>query len=346
VSANRTITIAGGGLAGLTLGIALRRKSVPVTIWEAGHYPRHRVCGEFINGAGQEVLEGLGLRDAVLAAGGRAGKTAAFFTAGAASPIRPLARTALCVSRFTLDALLAEIFCDCGGELREGHCWREATCGEGVVRASGRRRQATGKGYRWFGLKAHAQNMELRADLEMHVVPNGYVGLCRVDKGVNVCGLFRRPVEAANSFTSWREMLRGPADSFLRERFGQASFEESSFCSVAGLDLKPRRGAGRGECCVGDALTMIAPVTGNGMSMAFESAEIAVEPLCAYSRGDWSWEQARRRIARECDRTFARRLTWARVLQWMMFSPCVRTTLGVFALQSNYFWRVMFEKTR
>jgi len=48
----KPITIVGGGLAGLTLGIGLRQRGVPVTIWEAGKYPRHRVCGEFISGNG------------------------------------------------------------------------------------------------------------------------------------------------------------------------------------------------------------------------------------------------------------------------------------------------------
>ena len=44
------IEIIGGGLAGLSLGLALRRGGVPVTLHEAGEYPRHRVCGEFITG--------------------------------------------------------------------------------------------------------------------------------------------------------------------------------------------------------------------------------------------------------------------------------------------------------
>ena len=56
MNAPRPLTIVGGGLAGLTLGIALRQRGVPVTIWEAGHYPRHRVCGEFICGRGRETL--------------------------------------------------------------------------------------------------------------------------------------------------------------------------------------------------------------------------------------------------------------------------------------------------
>ena len=63
--AAKPITIVGGGLAGLTLGIGLRRRGVPVTVWEAGHYPRHRVCGEFISGRGQETLSRLGLREVI-----------------------------------------------------------------------------------------------------------------------------------------------------------------------------------------------------------------------------------------------------------------------------------------
>src|SRR5580693_8216081 len=56
MSPRKPITIVGGGLAGLALGIGLRQRDVPATIWEAGHYPRHRVCGEFISGHGQAVL--------------------------------------------------------------------------------------------------------------------------------------------------------------------------------------------------------------------------------------------------------------------------------------------------
>src|SRR5204862_4902276 len=111
-----------------------------------------------------------------------------------------------------------------------------------------------------------------------------YVGLCRLQNNlVNVCGLFRRSAGQNNSRQSWQELLRGPPGTILRERLAGAAFEESSFCSVAGLFLQPRRASISPECRIGDALTMTPPVTGNGMSMAFESAEIALDPLTAYS---------------------------------------------------------------
>ena len=110
--------------------------------------------------------------------------------------------------------------------------------------------------------------------------------------------------------------------------------------------MKPDHATAHTECCVGDALTMTPPVTGNGMSMAFESAAIAVAPLAAFSRGEITWPRARELIASACDAAFARRLAAARWLQWMMFSPLFRTGLGMFVLRSDRVWQSLFALTR
>ncbi|HEY1861331.1 MAG TPA: hypothetical protein VGG61_13305, partial [Gemmataceae bacterium] len=175
------------------MGIGLRRQGIPVTIWEAGRYPRHRVCGEFISGRGQETLSRLGLRDKLLEAGAVTSNSAMFLSGNAKSPARCLPKPALSLSRFVLDALLAKVFREFGGDLRENERWRENEFAEGIVRANGRRAQTTANGWHWFGLKVHARNLPLQADLEMHVIKNGYVGLTRLpDSEVDVCGLFRR----------------------------------------------------------------------------------------------------------------------------------------------------------
>jgi menaquinone-9 beta-reductase len=341
-----TITIAGGGLAGLTLGIGLRQREVPVTLWEAGRYPRHRVCGELISGNGRNSLARLGLLDGLLTAGACSARSAAFFAGRARVAGRPLPEAALCISRLELDQWLAREFQRLGGELRLGARWR-GEFGDGIVRASGRRTEPVTDGWRLFGLKVHARKVALDADLEMHFVPSGYVGLCQLPGGqVNICGLFRSTAPVPDLAQRWRDWLGGTAASVLHSRLAVAQFDEESFCSVAGLRLRPQRAAQRSECCVGDALTMIPPVTGNGMSMAFESAEMAIEPLAKFSRGALTWAGARREIASRCDERFAARLRWAAWLQRALLQQCARSVLMFLAARSEWSWRVVFERTR
>ncbi len=337
----KPIVIVGGGLAGLTLGIALRQRDVPVTIYEAGHYPRHRVCGEFISGHGRTVLAELGLEKKLIAAGAILAHDAAFYS-GAKCLRHDLPQPALCISRYKLDGFLAEYFQKVGGTLHTDQRWNEPYA-EAIVRATGRRIQKP-DGTRWFGLKAHATNVSLEADLEMHIVPNGYVGLCELDSGqVNICGLFRSETAVPDLSRVWKKWFSGPEGSALNARLRNAVFDETSFCSTAALSLQPQQAAEHEECCIGDSVTMIAPATGNGMSMAFESATIAADPLTQFSAGKMTWSETKDRIASALDRTFAHRLKWASRLQYMLMSqPGYAITLGKF----YPLWRLFFGATR
>jgi 2-polyprenyl-6-methoxyphenol hydroxylase-like FAD-dependent oxidoreductase len=254
---------------------------------------------------------------------------------------------AICLSRFTLDDALAKKFRELGGELFEGKRVPAENVGESVIRATGRRAELNPGGTRWFGLKIHARNVTPAADLEMHVSPCGYVGLCKINGGeVNICGLFRKRAGENGEAKNWRELLRGQPGSLLHARLAGAVFDEDSFCAIAGLSLHPQQAASRTEICVGDTITMIPPVTGNGMSMAFESAELAIAPLVAWSRGETSWSEARRNIARDCDAAFARRLAWAKWLQRLILTPSLQNPLVALAARSDWFRRLAFEKTR
>jgi len=341
------ITIVGGGLAGLALGIALRQRDVPVTICEAGRYPRHRVCGEFICGSGLEVLRELGLHQKFIAAGAVEARSAAFHSARRSYPSKTLPCPALCLSRHVMDELLANVYRHLGGQLRERERVTTTDPRPGLVRATGRRIDVSQSKVKWIGLKAHARHALLVADLEMHFVPDGYVGLCRLGGGeVNVCGLFAVPGPLPQLAERWPEFLRGPAGSVLRSQLGKAEFVADSFCAVSGLDLRPASVMETRECCVGDALTMIPPVTGNGMSMAFESAAWAAESLAAYSRGDMAWNEARFAIGRRCAAGFGRRLHWASLVQQMLMDRRGREVVLALANRFDWLWRAIFNRTR
>lgn len=341
------VTIIGGGIAGLSLGIGLRRQGVPVRLCEAGHYPRHRVCGELISGHGQEVLAALGLRERLEAAGACLARTVRFCAPGVQLPIRILPTPALCLSRHVLDPLLARELVDAGGELQTGHRWSGDFAAPGVVRATGRRIHPPQAGGRWLGLKVHAERASLTADLEMHLFPGRYIGLCRLADGiVNVCGLFRSAGPTPALAREWPEWLRGPEGSALRARLGEARFLEETFCSISGFSLEPERAATTSECRIGDTLTVIPPVTGNGMSIALESAALATAPLVEFSRGALAWAEARARIANACDRSLARRLRWAGRLQWSLMAPAACQVLARATFWMPWLQRWLFHLTR
>jgi flavin-dependent dehydrogenase len=181
----------------------------------------------------------------------------------------------------------------------------------------------------------------------MHFVPGGYVGLCRLSgEEVNVCGLFRMKSKSPDLSSEWAKWLRGPEGSILFSRLSHAEFAEDSCCATAGFSLRPRSASEVAEVRIGDSLTMIPPLTGNGMSMAFESAEIALDPMAQFSQGSIEWMEAKRRIAQGCDQRFVRRLRWAAKLHPYLFHPIPQSSLLFLVARSEGVWKQLYSLTR
>ena len=109
----RGIQIVGGGLAGLSLGIALVKRNVAVQLYEASTYPRHRVCGEFIAGLHSETAEELGIVEPLADAAQH--RSVSWFRKGQAFRQDRLPAAALGISRHRLDQRLATLFEASGG---------------------------------------------------------------------------------------------------------------------------------------------------------------------------------------------------------------------------------------
>jgi len=308
MSALRPIEIIGGGLAGLSLGLALRRESVPVTIHEAGTYPRHRVCGEFITGLSATTIARLQLGPAL--AGALPHRAVAWFIAGRPPRIQRLPAPALGLSRHTLDARLAAAFTAAGGELRTLARVTDDAPQPGRVFATGRRQGRSP----WLGLKIHAPGLPLERDLELHLGDEAYVGLTRVEEGrVNICGLFRRRPLAAPGVGLLVKYLEAAGLPALAARLQAARCDAASFSAVAALGFDARVPAAP-RLQLGDACAMIPPFTGNGMAMAFQSAETALTPLLDYACGQSDWRTTTRLIRSRLRGRFRLRLASARLL--------------------------------
>ncbi len=321
----RPIEVIGGGLAGLSLGLALRRAGVPVTIFEAGSYPRHRVCGEFITGLSPDTISRLGLREFLGDA--LRHREVAWFIATEDRGVGPariqrLPSPALGLSRHALDDRIATAFVAAGGELRTGvRVAMDDEAVEGRVVATGRRRSRGHAG--WMGLKFHVLGLDLARDLELHLGDEAYVGLSRVEGGAtNVCGLFRRRELCAKGADLLLGYLQAAGLTALAARLSAAKIEAKSFCAVAAVDFDRTVSATTDEVLrIGDASAMIPPFTGNGMAMAFQSAEAALDPLLAYARGETDWAFACRCIHRALRRRFRLRLASAHLVHPFLLQP-------------------------
>jgi len=303
----RPITIAGGGLAGLALGVALRKRGVPVTLHEARSYPRHRVCGEFLSGVSDETLERLGIDDDLADA-------IPLRTSCWRNHSRQLGEIGVSgrgISRHILDDRLQKRFTRLGGNLVTDSRLR---AGEGVVWAAGRVRQSSP----WIGLKCHVRDLELTHDLEMHVGTSGYAGLARIEGGlVNLCGLFHAGSASGKGIGLLLACLEAGGLHQLAKRIEEAVPDSESFCGVAGFRFGRTASA---SFSIGDAALMIPPFTGNGMSMALEAADLAIEPAVDYAAGRISWEEASARSDVAQRRHFRRRMSLASMIHPVMTS--------------------------
>lgn len=301
------IEIVGGGVAGLSLAIGLRGAGVPVVLREAGSYPRHRLCGEFVNGVSDETLAALGVKEVF--AGAARHQEMTWWRKDQLIAEASLKEPVTALSRWEMDQRMSARFCEMGGKL----LCRERIADEpmeGRVWAAGRRLQ---KKSEWLGLKAHFLGLETRSGLEMHLGDGGYVGLTPVEDGrVNVCGLFRlRPGLGGKGSARLLNYLEASGLQALVERLREVEADEASVTGVSGIAFGSQKQE-ESLMALGDAERMIPPFTGNGMSMAFEAAECALEPLTSYATGTTSWDATRKEVQSRLGNRFERRIALAK----------------------------------
>ena len=342
--------IIGGGLAGCSTALQLAREGHEVLLAEQSTYPRHKLCGEFLSPEAQSSFRRLGVLEAVHEAGassiGRTVLTAPLGTKTA----HDLPATALGLSRYQLDRLLFQHACAAGVEGRVGTrvtdvegCLRKGfavTVGEETVEtrlvlgAYGRRglldrtleRPFLKEKPPYVAFKAHYTGpsaADLEGAIELHSAPGGYCGLSLVeDHRVNVCWIGHTDALKASGGTPTamlNETLRqNPA---LDARLRGLTRVSEQFEAVSQVPLMPKSRFARDVCMIGDAAGMIAPLCGDGMAMALQTADL-VSPLASdFLTGDRSPSSFRAAYEDQWTNTFGRRMRLGRWIHAAAFRP-------------------------
>lgn len=344
----RDALIVGAGPAGSTAAILLARAGARVTIVDKARFPRDKLCGEFVSPEAVRILGALGVLPVISARAGRAGAVLLSDASGRTVRItlpRPSVTSpeALGIARREMDALLLERAAREGAEVALGVEMLAPVYSEdraiGIVgreRGSGRevRIEARfllaadgrdsplaraidpgpfrGRGSSLFGLKAHFRGVAgFGGSVELHYFQGGYVGLHEIGGGrVNVCALIDRSVAG----TIPREPEQIAREVFFSNTAARARLEGaeriSEWLAVGSLVFRADAPVRAGALFLGDAAGTIDPFAGEGMSMAFRSAEIAAEELVrVLSRGEGGASAVRSENARVCA-SYARR--WRR----------------------------------
>jgi flavin-dependent dehydrogenase len=346
------VIIAGAGPAGSVAALVLARAGARVLLVDRETFPRDKLCGDTVNPGAVARLRALGLLDGPLAtarplAGMRiSGPTATVTTSYGEG------RPGLALTRRALDACLLKAAVAAGARFESGLIVREPllddTHGRPLVRglcvsrgpdapvmrlpamitigADGRRstiahalglmRHPT-RPRRWaYG--TYATGVTGLDDYgEMHIRRGWYAGVAPLDGGlVNLCIVTEPETGEAPLDVVTRTIAHDPA---LAARFASASFE--SDVRVLGPLASDARGVGAdGLLLAGDAAGFVDPLTGDGVRLAIESAELAArEALRAIETGDMGAALVRLDFARR--RAFGRKLSFNRLLRWMVGSP-------------------------
>ena len=296
------VAVIGGGPAGASASIAAAQLGLKTVQLEAGRFPRHKVCGEFISGEALSVLSRLIGHSELLASAPRISQSR-FFLDGRviAIPINPAAAS---ITRVDLDLLLWNAASRSGVATRDGSRVKnvhnldlgfaieledERLLTKTVVNASGRWSNLTdGKpegAENWIGLKGHFRENAGATSCDLYFFEGGYCGVQPLGGDLlNVAAMVRASVarSLAASF-----LLNGD----LRARAGawEAITEP---ISTAPLFFRLPLTQQRGMAMVGDAAAFIDPFSGDGISMALHSGWLAVDALSQYLRGGCSLRRA------------------------------------------------------
>ena len=335
------VIVIGGGLAGLFNAILLNRAGLQVTVIEKKSYPMHRVCGEYIS---NEVIPFLSKLDIDLEPLNVARINRLEVTAASGTKLsQKLDLGGFGLSRFTFDNFLyrkalaegVNVMTDTRVEdirFVSNH-FEVVTPGDVltaplVIGSFGKRSNLDQKLKRPFFYKRSpylAVKFHVRMDfpddlIQLNNYKDGYCGVSKTD-GDRYCMCYMAHRDDLRKYGNLPDLEENVIrkNPYLDGIFRNAEFLLDKPEVINEISFEKKAPVENHILMSGDTAGMIAPLCGNGMTMAIHSAKILSEKIIShYQRGKFTDST---RAALEVDYTqswnsqFARRLWVGRQLQ-------------------------------
>jgi flavin-dependent dehydrogenase len=336
------VAIAGGGLAGLALSIQCAHEGYRTVLFEKEEYPFHKVCGEYISFESWNFLEELGVplsqmnlpmirRLLVTAPNGK-------------ELAQNLPLGGFGISRYKLDAMLAKIAKQNGVEVFKGTKVDEmkfdnekfflqtarGSCEAKIaVGAFGKRTNLDVKWKRKFilqkrnklnnyiGVKYHVRTDWPEDLIALHNFQDGYCGISQVE-GNEYCLCYlttAKNLERCGNSIAQMEKQILYRNRHLKRIFENAERVSQSPVTISQISFDKKEQVHNHVLLIGDAAGMIAPLCGNGMSMAMHGSKIAFEQIHLFLQNKiprWQMEQA---YVQAWKKQFSARLRTGRMVQ-------------------------------
>lgn len=336
------IAIIGGGLAGLSFAIQSARAGHSTILFEREQYPCHKVCGEYISHESWNFLQELGvpLSDLHLPQISRLQVSAP----NGKYIEQEMALGGFGVSRYFLENQLAVIAREAGVTLMEStkvmdtvyrnnrfivFTNRGDTEARVVAGSFGKRSNLDVKWKRSFtqakpnllnhyvGVKYHIR-FPFPADLiALHNFDNGYCGISRIENNTCCLCYLTTAHNLRRNRNDIHEMERNilMKNPFLKEIFANAEFLWEEPLTISRISFNKKTQVENHVLMIGDAAGMIAPLCGNGMSMALHGSQLAFEQAHEFLKGKQNRFEMEQQYTQQWEKHFGRRLLAGRILQ-------------------------------
>ena len=344
------VAIIGGGLAGLSLSIDLAMRGRTVVLVEKGSYPRHKVCGEFISMESHNYLVKLCPQLATM----KLPMISKFLltTTGRAEFKTKLDLGGFGISRYVLEELLFQKAVDAGvvvklntkvsgiANEKSGESIMKISDGELksriVCNATGRKSNFEVKEFgrslsnvNYVGVKYHVKIDRDPNQIEIHNFPGGYCGISDIEQNIScLCYIVNSENlrKAGNRIPELEErfLFRNEKLKFI---FRNSDFVFKEPLTISGINFRIKKTVEDNIFYLGDSAGSIAPITGNGMSMAFRSAWKLAAELDSFLTGSISEMQLWINYQKFWKNEFESRIKFSRYLQKLSEYPIL--TKGV-----------------